>query len=215
MAFKFEKASCTVVGTFNMYILHPQWLGKHEIIEAGMEVEIETNLTQPGFRFRFPVDKSIWNVAPNRLSIESQDSETNCGQMVAKILKVLPETPLYAIGNNVHYQAKSSEFNNLCEAIREFPRAEPPEPGQTVAQRTFHVGVKSSEHKTSNLQISLKEDDVELDCNAHTELGNREDANKAAVTAAGRFFEDRNEAKSLAQHFFGTSIDHDSNNPRT
>lgn len=215
MAFKFEKASCTVIGTFNMYILHPQWLAKNEIIEAGMEVEIETNLTQPGFRFRFSVNKSLWNVTPNRLSIESQDSETDCGQMVAKILKVLPETPLYAMGNNVHYQAKSSDLDNLSEAIREFPRTEPSEPGQTVTQRTFHVGVKSSEHKTSNLQISLTKDGIELACNAHTELGNREDANQAAITAAERFFEDRNEAKSLAQHFFGTSIDHDSNNPGT
>lgn len=50
MALKFEKASCVVVGTFNIYILRPQWLAKHEIIETGTEVGIETNLTQPGFR---------------------------------------------------------------------------------------------------------------------------------------------------------------------
>ena len=212
MAFKFEKASCVVVGTFNMYILHPQWLAKHKIIEEDMEVGIETNLTQPGFRFRFPKDKAIWSVAPNRLAIESEDPKTDCGRMVAKILDVLPETPLFAMGNNVHYHAELSELENLSEEIRKFPRAESPTPGQAVAQRTFHVGVKRGEHETVNLQISLENDDIKLACNVHTELGNREDANKAAVAAAERFFEDRDEAKFLAQHFFGTSIDHDSNN---
>ena len=213
MAFKFEKASCVVVGTFNMYILHPQWLARHKIIETGMEVGIETNLTQPGFRFRFPKDKAIWSVSPHRLAIESPDPETDCGGAAAKILEVLPETPLFALGNNVHYQAELSQLEHLSEAIREFPHAKSPTPEQSVAQRTFHVGVKRAEHETVNLQISLEADCMKLACNVHTELANREDANDAAVDAAKRFFEDRTEAKSLARHFFGTSIDHDANSP--
>lgn len=209
VAFRFEKASCVVVGTFNMYILHPQWLAKHKIIEEGTEVGIETNLTQPGFRFRFPKNKAIWSVAPHRLAIESQDPKTDCGETVAKILRVLPETPLFALGNNVHYQAKLSELENLSEAIREFPRTESPTPEQAVAQRTFRMGVKRGEHETVNVQISLEDDCVKLACNVHAELGNREDADDAAVDAAKRFFDDRAEVKDLAQHFFGTSIDHD------
>ena len=202
-----------VIGTFNMYILNPQWLAKRGIIEKGTEVGIETNLAQPGFRFRFPKSKAIWNVAPDRLTIESQSPETDCGQMAANILRVLPETPLSAMGNNFHYQAEPSELENLLAAIREFPRAESPTSGQVVSQRTFHVGVKRAEHETVNLQLSLEDDYMKLACNVHTELGNREDANDAAVAAAKRFVGDRAEAKSLAQHFFGTSIDHDIDNP--
>ncbi len=208
MAFKFEKASCVVVGTFNMYILHPQWLAKHKIIETGTEVGIETNLTRPGFRFRFPKDKAVWSVAPNRLAIESQDPETDCGETVAKILRALPETPLFALGNNAHYQAELSELENLSPSIRDFPETEPPTKEQSVLQRAFHAGVKRGEHETVNLQISLPHDSIELACNVHTELANREKYNDAAVDAAKRFFEDRTEAKSLAQHFFGTLIDH-------
>jgi len=212
VAFRFQKASCVVVGTFNMYILHPQWLARHEIIESGTEVPIDTNLTQPGFRLRFPKDKAIWNVAPNRLAIESQDPQTDCGQIVAKILRVLPETPLFALGNNVHYQAERSELESLSDTIRAFPRAKSPAQEQSIVQRTFHVGVKRTEHETINLQISLKDDSIELACNVHSELANREKANEAAVSAAERFFEDRAEAKSLAQHFYGTSIDHGTDN---
>ena len=195
-----------------MYILHPHWLAQHEIIESGTEVGIDTNLTQPGFRFRFPKDKAIWSVAPNRLVIESQDPQTECGQMVAKILRVLPETPLFALGNNVHYQAELSELENLSDAIRDFPRAESPMHEQSIVQRTFHVEVKRTEHETVNLQISLKDDSIDLACNVHTELTNREKANEAAVAAAEQFFEDRAEAKSLAQHFYGTSINHGTDN---
>lgn len=210
MVFRFEKASCVVVGTFNMYIFHPQWLAKHEIIEKGMEVGIEANLTQPGFRFRFPEGKAIWSVAPNRLVIESRDPDTHCGHMVAKILRILPETPLFALGNNVHYQAELSELENLSEAIREFPRVDPPTPEQSVVDRTFQVGVKRDDFQTVNLQISLKEDSIDLACNVHVELANREKANEEALDAAKQFFQDRTDATSLAQHAFGALFDYDS-----
>jgi len=212
VAFTFEKASCVVVGTFNMYILHPQWLERHKIIETGMEVGIETNLTQPGFRFRLPKDKAIWSVAPNRLAIESQDPKNDCGQTVAKILRALPETPLFALGNNFHYQAELSVRENLSPSIRDFPETAPPSKGQSVLQRAFHTDVKRSERIMVNLQIGLEEDDIELACNVHNELGNSENANEVAVAAAQRFFDDRAEVKALAQHFFGASINHGPDN---
>jgi hypothetical protein len=212
VAFQFEKANCVVVGTFNMYILHPPWLAKHDIIKEGTEVGIDTDLIRPGFRFRFPQYKATWMVAPDRLVVESDEPKTDCGKPVAKVLRALPETPLFALGNNVHYKAELSELKNLSEAIRRFPRAESPTRDQSVVQRTFHVGIKRSEHETINLQILLKEDSIELACNVHVELDNREKAGKAVVTAAERFFGDQAEALTLAQHFFGVSIDHGPDN---
>jgi hypothetical protein len=212
VAFQFEKASCVVVGTFNMYIFHPPWLEKHEIIRKGTEVGIDTNLIRPGFRFRFPQYKATWMVAPDRLAVESDEPKTDCGKPVAKVLRVLPETPLFALGNNVHYKAELSELENLSEAIRGFPCMECPTRGQSVVQRTFHVGIKRNEHETITLQISLKEDSIELACNVHVELDNREKASEVAVTAAEQFFGDQSEAMTLAQHHFGVSIDHGSDN---
>lgn len=193
-----------------MYILHPQWLVKHEIIEAGTDVGIETNLTQPGFRFRFPDRKAIWNVTPNRLVIESSDPDFDCGDAIARVLRILPETPLFGLGNNVHYQADLSEMGQLAPAIRDYPRTAALEPDQSVAQRTFHVAVKRTKHETVNLQVSLKEEEIELACNVHNDVGKHDEPNEAAVAAAKCFFDHRDECKTLAQHFFGTSIDHDS-----
>jgi hypothetical protein len=194
-----------------MYILHPQWLTKRKIVEEGTEVVIETNLSQPGFRFQFPKLRSTWSIAPARVAVESKDPGMDCGQVVASVLRALPETPLVALGNNVVYQADAGELATLSAAIREFPRQEGPDEGETVLQRTFHVGVKCGDHALVNLQISIKEDALELACNVHTGLENLPDANALAITAAEKFFEDRTRSKSLAEHFFGASI-HDDNN---
>ena len=105
MAFQFDKASCIVVGTFNMYIFHPQWLVQREVIDEGTEIGIETNLTQPGFRFRLPKFQATLHVAPTQLVVESLDPNFDCGEVVAKVLAKLPETPVFALGNNAFYKA--------------------------------------------------------------------------------------------------------------
>ena len=210
MAFQFDKASCIVVGTFNMYIFHRQWLLQREIIDEGTEIGIETNLTQPGFRFRLPKFQATLHVAPTQLFVESLDPGFDCGEVVAKALAKLPETPVFALGNNASYKADPSELENLAPAIRGFPRAECPSPGQSLVQRTFHTAVNSGENRTINVQLILKDDSVDLACNVHNDLQNREGAG-LALAAARRFFDDRAEAKTVAQHYFGASIDDDSN----
>ena len=208
MVFHFEKASCVVVGTFNMYILHPQWLVRNKIIDDPIEVGFETNLARPGFRFRFEKDRSVWSVAPDRLTIETEDPQVDCGKPIAKILQVLSHTPLLALGNNNHYRADLSDLETLSESIREFPRTESPTPDHKVVQRTFHVGIKRTEHEAVNLQIAVKEDFIGLACNVHTNLGGSETPSDRAIAAAERFLDDRAESKSLAQHFFGAAINH-------
>lgn len=216
VAFKFQKASCVVVGTFNIYILHPQWLAKHGVIdiEGGAGVFMEGNLSQPGFRFRLSKDRvtwNTWNIAPSQIAVETEDPTADCGCMIAAVLEALPETPLFGLGNNVVYRADLAERESLLGPIRDFPQVQSPNPGDKVVQRTFHVGIKHDEHRSTNLQIYFKEEDIELLCNAHTELRDR-DTRDVAIPAAKRFLEDRSVVKTLAQHFFGTGIEHGPNN---
>ena len=194
-----------------MYIVHPKWLARHEIIEKGA-VGIQFNLAQPGFRFIPTKHKVIWNVTPDRVTVESEDPAMDCGAKIAAVLRKLPETPLFAIGNNVVYQADLSEADALAQPIRDFLQTVSPDPEQTLAQRSFHVALKQGEQHTANLQVSIKEDGIELLCNVHTELQEREDANQAAVEAAERFFQDRAAVKQLIQHFFSAEVEHAPNN---
>jgi hypothetical protein len=206
VAFQFEKASCVVVGTFNMYILHPQWLLKNNILENPADTGFEINLARPGFRFRF--ESLTISVSPDRLAIETQDPAADCGKTIAAILEKLPHTPLFALGNNAQYRADTAEAAELSQPIRDWPRIESPMPASAVVQRTFHVGIKRAERENVNLQIAIKENSLELISNVHVDLTGSELPSVPAVAAANRFFEDRQESKILAQHFFGTTIDH-------
>jgi hypothetical protein len=206
VAFLFKNASCVVVGTFNIYILHPQWLAKHGLVEKGTGVHMETNLAQPGFRFRLPKVHVIWNIAPQQIAVETDDPQVDCGAKISVVLDALPETPLFGLGNNIVYRADLADLGTLPEPIRNFPCVESPDKNDKVVQRTFHFGVKHDEHRSTNLQVSIKDDEIELLCNVHTELRDR-DTRTVAVAAANKFFEDRTAAKTLAQHFFGTGIE--------
>lgn len=222
VAFRFHKASCVAVGTFNMYILHPQWLVRHDVLEEGANlleegaaIGIETNLTQPGFRFRLPKGQTTLHVSPTRLVVESADSAFDCGQIVAKVLKALPETPLFALGNNAVFQAEPSELEQLAAPVRSLPRFESPSSELAVEQRTFHLGVRRQDQGTINLQLSLKDDLIELSCNVHSNLENHERPSEPAILAASRFFLDRMESQSLVQTFFGALIPNAPHNART
>ncbi len=214
MAFQFRKASCVVVGTFNIYILHPPWLEKHGLIEKSTGVLMETNFAQPGFRFRLVKDRVTWNIAPNQIAVETEDPAIDCGSKIGAILGALPETPLFGLGNNSVYVADLRDMDSLPGPIRKFSQVQSPNVKDTVAQRTFHVGLKHDEHRSTNLQISIQEKEIELLCNVHTELRDR-DTRTAAVPAAEKFFEDRAAAETLAEHFWGTGIEHGAGNDGT
>lgn len=211
MAFHLKNASCVVLGTFNMYIIHPRWLAKHEIIDKGVEVGIQTNLTEPGFRFLFPQHKTTWTVAPDRIVIESDDPTIDCGALVAAVLRKLPETPFRAIGNNTVYEADRAETTALTQSLRDFLQTGSPPSGETVLQHSFSVAARLGEQREANLQMSVEQDRLELGCNVQTELRGLEDT-AVACQAAERFFQDRSAIEPLVLHFFGARIGHGASN---
>jgi hypothetical protein len=212
MPFRFQKASCVVVGTFNMYILQPPWLAKRGIIEKDTEVFIESNLSRPGLRFRFPKQDFVWAVAPDKVAVESNRSDIDCGKPIASVLDALPETPVFAVGNNITYEAGRGELNDLAQYLRDFPRPERTVEGHGIAQQTFLFSVKRDDHDFVNLQLSLTEEKLELSCNAHRKLDDHPGGAREAAAAARQFFEDRRQSEGLAQQLFGVTISYDTDN---
>lgn len=208
MTFKFKKASCVVVGSFNIYIIHPKWLVKHKIIENEVEVAIQFNLEQAGFSYHIPKHKVTWNVAPDKIVVESEDPDVDCGDFLSKVLDKLPETPLFAIGNNVIYEAEKDELSLLAQPIRDFINTVSPIGSETLVQQSFHVALEREKYKITNIQLSIKNDRFVLMCNVHTELRDRSDAWEAAVLATKQLIEDRNSVKPLVHHYFGMTIEH-------
>lgn len=210
MAFRFKKASCVAVGTFNMYIVQPAWLAKPEIgiIPEGTEVAIETKLDAPGFRFTSPKLPATWIVTPSRIVLETENPAHNCGETMAQVLKALPWTPLVALGTNTLYEGSLNELDGAPE-VSSYPLATRKPDDFELAQRSFHVALKKDE-LVFNLQLSVRNDAAELSANAHTDLQNRD--SEFAQEAARKFLDHRRLAESLIADIFKVSIEHASSN---
>lgn len=199
MPFEFHEANCVIAGTFNIYIVRPDWLGKIGVVPEGTHLQIETRLDRPGFRLSLP-SGSRWDVMPDRLMIQSDSPTDDCGEMADKILESLPWTPLMAVGCNVALRGDISDVDGWEEktgfppigAVAEFE----------LKQRTWHTALWK-DGRVFNLQLSRSEDKVELRANAHTELHN--DIDFARQTARS-FLEQRSTAIMLFEQLFGARI---------
>jgi len=207
VAFTFLEASCVVVGTFNIYIIRPDWLGKIGVLPEGSDVKIETQMNQPGIRITSARLGARWTVSPTRLVLETSDANENCGQTLDRILESLPHTPLMALGLNVAYRGDASSIDHWQEKTA-FPPSRAPE-GYELKQRTWHIGVKRGE-QVFNLQMSESEEGVEIHVNVHTELLNR-DIDFARETAR-QFLQCRQTAQSLVRYIFNARIENGINN---
>ncbi|MEX0716351.1 MAG: hypothetical protein WD066_07190 [Planctomycetaceae bacterium] len=206
MPFRFEKASCVAAGTFNMYIVQPAWLGRREIaiFPEGTELEIETRLDAPGFKFQSPQLPAVWTVTPSRITLETADPEHECGETLARVLKALPWTPLVAVGTNGVYEGVKSDLDGMG-GIAAYPFADRKPADFELAQRGYHVALKRGD-LVLNLQLSVKADSVGLSFNAHTDLRNKN--NESALDAARGFLDHRRLAESLLSDIFQVDIEH-------
>jgi hypothetical protein len=206
VAFRFKRASCVAIGTFNMYIIQPAWLAAVGIIPKHTLVEIYSKLDMPGFRFSSPQMPARWTVTPTRIEIETDRMDEDCGSAMAQVLKELPWTPLLAIGNNAFYHAPCEELASLSSI--EVLRKDAPD-GFEFAQRSIHYGVKGQD-TIFNLQLAITEEALELSANAHTELqGFNSDL---AQQAARHFFQHRESAEWLIADLFKASVSHANSN---
>lgn len=198
--FRFKRAHCVAVGTFNIYIIQPAWLSEVGIIPKGSPVEVYSKLDEPGFRFSSPKLATRWVITPNRIQVETDKPDENCGEAMAKVLGQLPWTPLVALGNNTIYQAPLEDLSQIPALTALDPKI--PE-GFDVAQKTIHIAMKRGD-TLYNLQLAAAEDEIELSSNVHTDL--REHKSDFAQEAARRFLEDRRTAQTLISALFEVSV---------
>lgn len=194
MPFRFKKSSCVVVGSFNVYIIQPKWLSDRGLIGKG-ETKLQSDMRQPGFRFQRSGESFQWVVRPDRIAIESDAPDADCGDRVARLLEILPWTPVFGVGNNIEFVGKREDLEALGLGRL------PPRAGlDNVTQRSWHVAV-ARQPSTVNLQISELSEGSELSANWHTGLTGK--PIKAACDAAARFLQDCSDARGM----FATSFD--------
>lgn len=204
VSFKFENAACVAVGTFNMYVIQPQWLtDTAKVFDEGQEFLVEANFSEPGFRFTAPSGKTKWTVNPTRIAIETTDPAEDCGATLAKILQFLPHTPIKAIGNNCAYVAPAESAIEVENIVPECRPVKIPD-GFSLAQRSFHVGLRKDAARY-NIQVSVTEEAVRISTNVHYPV---DDTAASAAKYATDMLANRREIETLIEHILMVQIEH-------
>lgn len=92
-----------VRGNFNPYIFSPEWLLEHQIWEDE-EVHFVLGAMGEGVRFRGTKSEVDWSVSPLVMMIASS-IDLDCGKYAKDILRLLPHTPVLAVGCNFSYSS--------------------------------------------------------------------------------------------------------------
>lgn len=203
MALRFQKASCVAIGAFNVYIIQPRWLVAKNLIPRGIPLLMESKLDEPGFKFSSDQMKARWSVTPTRIVIETDDADENCGELMAQLLGWLPETPLDAVGNNVHYHSAAQETATGI-SLPDYPILTPL-PDQSVKQRSFHIAVNCGSC-LHNLQLSMIDSGIELQTNAHLAVAS-ETPSSTMQEHARLFPQHRKLGADLARHYLKAQFD--------
>lgn len=201
----FSKASCVVVGTFNIYVVQPSLLKALGILTgAELPLRIEANFTQPGFRYTSP--SLSWIVRPDQVIVETTDPQKDCGTDVATVLGALQWTPVTAIGSNAEYTSHDLSGSELAELLESF-RSRWIRGGHDIEQVTFHASVRREKH-IFNLQVAQVENRFEVACNVHTEIKGKDvsGASEFCQSIAANFMGQRQEAGALIREMFSIEV---------
>lgn len=215
MSFEFKKASCVVVGAFNVYVFQPSFFAQTEIVKSGTKVIVLGDLSQPGFRINFEEHPMNWVVRPDRILVETTDSAVDCGKDVAIVLKTLPWTPLSALGVNFEFATSADDFNGMS-ARKLFHDIQVK---RSVSQRTVHVGIDDGPH-VFNLSLLKTDEGAEFVVNVHTEIKKlvgsesktRTQISELAEGIAQQFTEFCNKSIALGREVFGVEINYANRN---
>jgi hypothetical protein len=172
--FRYKESSIVLLGSFNLYIFQPPWLLGHGLLsesDVGPEVQIDlqTDLNRAGLRVANKEQEIVWAVRPDSLTLRCKKASINCGELVGKVIELLPHTPLFAIGNNIEF-----EGGQLPEGF--FGHEGQLPEGFRGEQRTWHRSARKNGNAI-NIQatelLRKGEESTRVSLNVHSDLLNQ------------------------------------------
>lgn len=194
MKLVFHKATCVTVGAFNMYIIQPAWMARKGLFANDAEVSIESKLDEPGFRYQMEGSGLRWVVTPTRIIVETEDESQDCGFPIAQLLRLLPETPVSAVGNTSVFGVEGLVPPPVISSEEQLR-------GYNVKERNLHIAIEV-EKTIYNLGLRWKSAGTELLVNGLRPISNGE-TSATAVQHAGDFMVHRRTGVELATRVFG------------
>lgn len=109
MPLTLDLAQTVAIGAFNPYLISPDWLVKYGICPEG---NVELRLAALGGAASFRFGTVSWDVNNQRLIVSSSKASDDCGQIVSQVLRLLPHTPVRAVGHNFHFSASRHDWGD-------------------------------------------------------------------------------------------------------
>jgi hypothetical protein len=112
MAFRLTAATAVAHGSWNIYILQPEWLRDRGVLVTDRPVRVETMRNGPGMRLTTPGKRPRrWVATPFEVRVEFDRPATDedVGQPLTDLIKALPETPLRVGGYELTYRGTAQE----------------------------------------------------------------------------------------------------------
>ena len=111
-----DNLSIVILGTWNARIFSPQWLKKNGI-STDESMTIEAGLDVPGLPLRFTFDNVVLNVSSLSLVLNvkeaTPESIGRIQKIAVNILKLLPHTPIKAVGINFQFIESEPDYDNI------------------------------------------------------------------------------------------------------
>ncbi|WP_165253526.1 hypothetical protein [Paludisphaera soli] len=108
-----ELAQTVAIGAFNPSVITPDWLSRFKVYqERDLATHFDLMSPRAGFEVEIGAIKTKWQVDPQKLIVSSSSRAVDCGAKVAAVLRLLPHTPVYAIGHNFHFRISKQEWED-------------------------------------------------------------------------------------------------------
>jgi hypothetical protein len=193
-----QSNTVVVLGAWNPAIVQPQWLLERKVVVAGSAENIAANPQTKGLFFQ--MDGVNWLIDEQRLQIWAPDKR-DTGVYAARVLDLLPYTPIQAVGTNFFFQS----------SLRDWPREKLPQLGDwtlETAPKEFQFeqflwgGTRRMAETSCQLNLTRAGETVSLNINLHR---NVLDASRASEYA-GRWANDWKCAREMVSQIFGLSV---------
>lgn len=160
-SWRVEECNCVVVGTFNIYLFQPGWLCKVCGLPKDSEFELEGDFSQPGFLVRKLSSDTQWIIRPDRLIVASSDED--CGEILEKVLRAIPVTPVRAVGSNFRFSMPSHEAPSDLWVLKHlWPEDKRP---KCEILHSALVGAFLIDDARHHVSIAKKQDELQLNIN--------------------------------------------------
>ncbi|WP_425397464.1 hypothetical protein [Aeoliella sp.] len=205
---KAEGWSIVLLGYWNRMIFTPEWVGSN-LFGSGSSVETVVALL-PVLPIIYRDTSVSIEISNSRIICRSRrlDSEhalQGVGKTAHEILRLLPETPVKAIGVNYEF-VENSPSENLVELFSFGDDAPLGEAGWTTEERKIVRRLSDEDDDTLNFTLTYGGEELTVSCNFHTAVDNDHDIALGAV-ADDRVANLEDKALLLLKNYYGLILE--------